>query len=214
MTEENGVDKRYVVICAYNAHPVRNAFTPREGDFVVCADGGYTLAAAEGIRPHLVMGDFDSSAPPSDAEFEVIRLPAEKDDTDTLACVKLGIARGYEDFLIVGGMGGRMDQTLANLQTLAYAHAQGKRIAMADERNVVTLLEGGTVQIPCREGFKLSLLAFSNTCAGVSVSGVKYPLSGVILKNTFPLGVSNDFAADCATVSVQEGQLLVILSQD
>ena len=87
--------------------------------FVLCADGGWQLARQAGVRPDLVIGDFDSSDQPGEGPVE--RYPVEKDDTDTMLCLKKGLSMGFDDFLVVGGFGGRIDHTVGNLQALRYA---------------------------------------------------------------------------------------------
>ena len=75
---------------------------------------------SEGIKPHILIGDFDS-LDTEDADCPVIRLQAEKDDTDTLVCFRHGLEKGFNDFIILGGLGGRLDHTFANLQILSHA---------------------------------------------------------------------------------------------
>ncbi|MEA4987868.1 MAG: thiamine diphosphokinase, partial [Anaerovorax sp.] len=101
--------KRCIIITAYLKKSIRQSLRIHDDDFIICADGGYELAKKEGIVPHIVIGDFDSgNAPEKDSET-VIHVPAEKDDTDTLLCLKYGIETGFHVFGIVGGIGGRLD---------------------------------------------------------------------------------------------------------
>ena len=115
--------RRCAIFTAYCEGDAQRAYAHHAGDFVLCADGGWEIARGMGVRPDLVIGDFDSSAQPGDGAVE--RVPVEKDDTDTMLCVKRGLAMGFDDFLIVGGFGGRTDHTLANIQSLHYAAARG-----------------------------------------------------------------------------------------
>ena len=96
------------IICAL---PQNHHFSPAPGDLVIAADGGY--AHMGGIKPDLVVGDFDSLGYVPDGE-SVVRHPAEKDDTDTMLAARIGIERGYRTFLLLGGVGGRLDHTLRN----------------------------------------------------------------------------------------------------
>ncbi len=183
------------------------AYDPRPDDFVLCADGGWRVAGAAGVKPDLVMGDFDSSDQPPGVPVE--RFPVEKDDTDTLLCMKKGLALGFDDFLIVGGFGGRLDHTLANLQSLNYAASLGARAEMCDGRHWATVIRGGSVTVRRRPG-KLSVFALDTACCGVSIRGTKYDAEDVVLTSAFPLGMGNDFAADAAEISVRSGALLVM----
>ena len=51
---------------------------PEEGDLVIAADSGYENAKALGVVPSVAVGDFDSSAEPTDKGVEIIRLKREK----------------------------------------------------------------------------------------------------------------------------------------
>ena len=200
--------RRCVIFTARCEGEPRSAYVPKPGDFVLCADGGWKLARAAGARPDLVIGDFDSSQAPSGAE--ILRYPVEKDDTDTMLCLKRGLAMGLEDFLIVGGFGGRLDHTLANLQTLGYAARRGARIEMTDGLSWAAAIDGGSLRVPRRPG-KLSVFALDSECAGVTIRGAKYEVENAALTSAFPLGMGNDFAGDCAEISGERGLLLVMV---
>lgn len=205
--------RRCAIFTARCEGDVRRAYQPMPGDWVFCADGGWELARGMGVSPDLVIGDFDSSHEPSAGP--VVRVPVEKDDTDTMLCLKKGLAMGFDDFLIVGGFGGRMDHTLANVQSLHYAAARGCRAVMGDGLTWAAAVVNGSIRVPADalgEGpVKLSVFALSDACRGVSVRGAKWSLEGATLTNAFPLGVSNEFAADEAEIAVEEGAALVMV---
>ena len=114
---------------------------PVPGDLVIAADAGYRVCQTAGVVPDVILGDFDSMEAPK-AGDRIVRLPVEKDDTDTLAAVKLGLERGCTDFYLYGGTGGkRLDHTLANLQTLLYLRRRGARGYLYDDEFVWTALE-------------------------------------------------------------------------
>lgn len=202
---------RCVIFTARCEGDPRRVYRPREGDCVLCADGGWLLAKQAGAKPALVIGDFDSSDAPSDAV--VRRVPVEKDDADTMLCLKHGLSLGYDDFLIVGGFGGRVDHTLANLQALYYAARRGVSVAMADGARWASAVANGSLRVPAdvvdADRVKLSVFALTDTCRGVDIRGAKWTLSGATLTNAFPLGLSNEFAAPEAEISVEDGALLV-----
>lgn len=198
---------RCVIFTAHCEGDPRAAYTPRPGDFALCADCGWRLAASMGVTPDLTLGDFDSGAAPEAGPVE--RFPVEKDDTDTMLCLKRGLALGYDDFLIVGGFGGRLDHTLANLQTLHYAALRGARAALNDGRCWATVLLNGSVRVP-RTPAKLSLFALGDACRGVTIRGAKYDVENITLTNAFPLGACNDVKAEYAEISVEQGPLLVL----
>ena len=182
---------------------------PRPDDLVLCADAGWQVARTAGVRPDLVIGDFDSSAPPADAPLQV--HPVMKDDTDTLLCLREGFRRGYDDFLIVGGFGGRIDHTLANLQSMRWAAERGASVRMDDGRSTALVLHDAAAVLERREG-KLSVFSMSERCEGVTIEGTLYelPAASGTLTNAYPVGVSNEFARDTALVGVERGTLLVM----
>jgi len=143
----------------------------------------------------------------------VQRHPVMKDDTDTMLCLRHGLKLGYDRFLFVGGFGGRLDHTMANLQTLAFAAKHGARAEMCDGRTWATVVENGRVRVKRRPG-KLSMFSMGDRCRGVSISGAVYELTDGELDNFFPLGVSNEFAADEVEVSVKDGMLLIMTTEE
>ena len=114
---------------------------PGRGDFIIAADGGYRHCQEAGLTPNLLLGDFDSldTLPPS---VEVLRYPVDKDDTDSMLALKLGLDRGFTTFHIYGGTGGRMDHTLANLQGLAYLAQRGAKGYLYDQTFAVIRSKG------------------------------------------------------------------------
>ena len=98
--------------------------TPEAGDLLLCADGGYDAAVRFGLRPDLVIGDFDSMPRDHVEDCPVMQLPVHKDDTDMVVCLKEARKRGYRSFRIAGCLGGRLDHTIANLQTLLFFSQQ------------------------------------------------------------------------------------------
>ncbi len=208
------MQRRCVIISAYNNSTIRASIALRENDFILCADGGYALAVKEGVKPDLLIGDFDSMAAPASPDCELIRLPVHKDDTDTMACVRYAIGRGFSEIAIVGGMGGRFDHSIASIQTLAYAQSHGADAVLADGDTTVFFVADAARTVARIPGRKLSVFSYTETCTGVTLRGVEYPLTDAVLTQNFPIGVSNEFTADFAEISVQSGVLLIVLSAD
>ena len=135
---------RCIMMCAGKYHPMEIRIRP--DDFVIAVDGGVSRLRQQGIRPDFLLGDFDSLAP-EDADIvakyremgdpSFLQLPVEKDDTDTMAAAKLGIEKGYTEFLIYGGLGARLDHTMANIQTLAWILRHGGQGWLLDRETSV-----------------------------------------------------------------------------
>ena len=184
------------------------------GDFVIACDAGYTACAQLGLRPDLVVGDFDSYGGPVDPSLPVSRMPAEKDDTDTLAGLKLGLARGYRDFVMVAAFGGRLDHTIANLQALVFLCENGARGTILSNDNQAWAVRNGSIEIERMDGWHLSVFAADGPCEGVTLEHVAYPLRDAVLTPSFPLGVSNEFCGEAARISVKRGTLLIVASKE
>ena len=186
---------------------VRSYFRP--DDFFIYCDCGLRHQAGLERDPDLIIGDFDSHEKP-ETDRETIVLPVKKDDTDTVYAAKEALRRGFDDFLLVGVSGGRLDHTLANLQNAANAAAQGMSVTILDEKSEITFLTRGMLRLKKRPGWGLSVFSLSDTSTGVCLRGVKYELENAVLDNRFPLGVSNEFDAPEAEIAVGQGILLVM----
>lgn len=199
---------RCVIFTALCEGELEKAYADRrENDFILCADAGYELARKAGVKPDVVIGDFDSMDAPEDEE--IIRHPVIKDDTDTILCINHALGKGYRNFLIVGGIGGRLDHTIANLQTLGYLAERNTAARIQDGKQSIWAVKNGKIRIP-RTGGKLSVFALSSRCEGVCIRGAKYDVEDATLVSNYPLGMGNDFTADFAEISVEKGTLLVI----
>ena len=202
--------KRCFIFAAGTYYGLRER--PQTGDLVLAADAGYLACRQAGITPDLLLGDFDSMDQPADFDH-VRRVPVEKDDTDTMLAVKQALQRGYERLVLVGMLGGRLDHTLANIQTLVYAVEHGAAAQIIDSSCYITVIKGGqTAQIPYQQGFHFSVFCHSDCASGVCIRHAKYELEAAQLTNGFPIGVSNSFLeGQPAQISVKQG-ILVILS--
>lgn len=186
----------------------------KSGDFIICADNSFPYAIAEGIVPDLIIGDFDTGKP---VDFpvgtEILRFPVEKDDADTMLCVKEAAARGYRKITVVGGLSGRLDHTFANIQMLAYGKTNGLDITVTDGKNEVFLMKPGKISLDKKDGYSLSVFSYGEKASGISLKGTKYPLQNGTLTNLFPLGLSNEITEEKAEISFSEGELLIIISK-
>ena len=179
-----------------------------ENALLIAADGGYGTLKALGRRPDLSVGDFDSLG--YVPEGPVLRHPVEKDDTDMLLAVREGLARGCDRFLLYGGIGGRLDHTIANLQTLAFLRGRGAHGFLIGGGSTVTLIRNEALPLPAVPKGILSVFAQGGDARGVTLEGLYYPLTDGTVTPAFPLGVSNAFTGAPVRVAVREGSLLVL----
>ncbi len=177
------------------------------GDLLIAADGGLHAVEQAGLIPDVVLGDFDSLGR-IPAGSNVLRWPEMKDDTDMMLAIRLGLEKGYRTFYLYGGCGGRLDHTLANLQSLAFLAQHGAVGFLFEGGQTVTCLARGTAGFPALEQGVLSVFAHGGS-ACVTLEGLLYPLQSGELTPDFPLGVSNHFIGRCACVQAESGVVLL-----
>lgn len=187
-------------------------FHPAQQDMVIAADGGYRNLCQAGIRPDLVIGDFDSLGAAPDEE-QVIVLPKVKDVTDTWAAIREGESRGYRRFFLYGCTGGRLDHTLANIQTAADAAARGMECRIYDKTQIITAVCNNTVSFDAEQKGYISVFSHSDRCTGVCIRGMKYELEQAELSNRFPLGVSNEFLGIPAEITIGKGTAVIVYAR-
>lgn len=183
-------------------------------DLILCADGGYDHAKAAGIKPDLLIGDLDSIHGTGDPEIETIIYPSEKDDTDTGLCLQTALDRGCRDILIIGGLGGRLDHTMSNIQLITGKIHLADRIEIRDEQNTCIVLRNSSLTLSKQGHQYVSIFSMAETSRGITASGFKYPLQDASLPMGSTLGTSNELVQETGTISVKDGILLVILSSD
>lgn len=189
--------------------PGEMAFAPHRSAFIIAADRGLEHLRAQGLEPDLIVGDFDSLGWSPEGE-NVLRHPVEKDDTDMLLAVREGLRRGCREFVLYGGLGGRLDHTLANLQTLVFLARRGASGWLLGDGLAVTALRNGSLSFGPEHTGAISLFCAGADARGVDLEGLYYPLRDAVLTSGFPLGVSNQFTGRPARVSVRDGELLVL----
>lgn len=201
--------KCYIIgACGFNED-----IDPGPDDYVIAADGGYKSLMEKGIRVDCVMGDFDSLGY-TPAHENLLVHPAEKDDTDTRLAVDYGYSLGYRSFLIFGGIGGRLDHTLANMQTLLGICRMGAEAYLIGEGKIITVVENGSFEFSGKEKGYLSLFPADGAVSGVYLKGLKYTLDGAELVSDRALAVSNEFINEKALVRVDKGALYIMWYED
>ena len=206
--------KRAVLLSAVPVGPEMAAYL-QPGDFIVACDAGYRNAAALGVRPDLIVGDFDS-APQPHTEGDTIVLPHVKDDTDTQYAARWLAEHGFEEVVMLGALGGpRVEHMLANLSTGLFPSLHGVRTILADSRSEMHyLLPGRPLELPRRDWMYLSLFALGAPLTGVFERGVYYPLENATLTELdYPLGTSNEFTEPVARLQCSGGHGLVVLTR-
>lgn len=198
-----------------NVYPNGITEHPKKEDLVIAADAGLCNARLCGAAPSVVLGDFDSLGEPDvSADVEVLRVPAEKDDTDTQLAVRVALERGADELVIVGGLDGRLDHTLSLLAILEDLEAKHIHALITSGKNRARFLRNNSTLI-ARSGFcYLSLIAADPVVKGVTLEGCKYPLKRAKLTRTYQYAVSNELTGNCALIDVRRGGVWIIESND
>ena len=181
----------------------------REDDFLICCDSGLKHREGLGILPNLIVGDFDSHENPH-LDVETIVLPREKDDTDTVFAVKEALKRGFQEFLLVGVMGGRLDHTLGNVSLLLMLDSQGKKAVALDDYSEMEIVSDRPAYIEDRYPY-FSLLNISGLAQGVTIRNAKFPLTDGEITCEYQYGISNEVLPGMTSeVTVKNGRLLLV----
>lgn len=183
-------------------------------DLLIAADGGYKYLKDLNLRPDLLVADFDSLTVSAPEDIPVMRFKSEKDDTDMGLSISEGIRRGYTEFLIYGGTGGRADHTFANYQALISLARQGLRGCLIGQSSMTTAICNTSLSLKPLASGTVSVFSADTRCEGVSIKGLKYEVDSAPLTNDFPLGVSNELIGKPACISVEKGTLLIFCPID
>lgn len=193
--------------------PGRIVIDPRCPALVIAADAGVEHLKEQGITPDWIVGDFDSLGYLPQGG-NILRHPVEKDDTDMLLAVKTALEHGCRRLVLYGGVGGHLDHTYANLQTLSYLADRGGAGYLLGDGMVSTVVKNGTLRFGPEHRGRISVFCPGEPAVGVDLAGLYYPLRDATLTSGFPLGVSNSFTGRSASVAVRQGRLLVMWEEE
>jgi thiamine pyrophosphokinase len=190
-------------------------FEIQNDDFIIAADGGARHCLERQIRPDIVIGDMDSLSASDIARLEtdgaeIITFPARKDFTDLELALRKAQELDASEVLLLGALGARWDQTIANL-ILPSAYAT-MCIRLLDGPQEISFLRGGEeLEVAGQPGDTVSLIPLAGDATGVATQNLEYPLNGDRLVFGGSRGVSNVLTAESAKVSLQEGLLLCVV---
>lgn len=187
-------------------------------NFILCADGGAKYTYQARVTPDLLVGDFDSIDPLirqfyMETQVPCIVYPKEKDMTDSELALSIAMEKHPTEIALLGATGTRLDHSLANIFLLQSLAEQGVQSVIIDQNNEIRVLND-SIRLYKQKGMKVSLLPLTNTVTDIFTKGLQYELRGEQLDFSSTRGVSNEFVAEEAEISIKEGSLLVILSKD
>jgi len=189
----------------------------RPDDIIIAADGGVHHCQDLGVTPAVVIGDLDSLLPDEisalqTADVEIIRYPAQKDQTDFELALRHAISLGADEILGLGALGARWDMTIANILLLGAPELAGLTVRLIDRQQEIVLLRGeGKITFHGRRGDTLSLIPLGQDARGVTLAGLEYSLEDGILRFGSTRGISNVLVEETATVYLKQGLLLCTL---
>lgn len=181
----------------------------RNDDYFIYCDSGLRHMEKLGVAPNLIVGDFDSHENPN-LSFETIVLPREKDDTDTFFAAKEAVKRGFDEFILIGTVGGRLDHTLGNVSVLLYLFSLGKKAEMIDDYSEMQIVADKTVFVDSSYSY-FSLLNITGEAEGITERNVKFPLENAKITCEYQYGISNEaLPGKNAEITVKKGKALLI----
>ena len=185
----------------------------RAEDTLIGADGGTRHALDLGLRPSLIIGDLDSVTFDLEglarAGTRIIRHPKDKNETDLELALEQAVELGHREIVILGALGGRLDQTLGNLSLLTNSQYASLDIRLDDGVEEAFFVRNQAV-IRGEPGDLVSLIPWGEEAGGVQTEGLRWPLKGETLQPHRTRGISNEMTGSTAGVKVESGLLLVI----
>lgn len=186
-------------------------------DLVIAADGGSRHCKELGIRPGVIIGDFDSLEAGEvegyrQARVEIVRHPTHKDETDLELALQLAAEREIDRVYILGALGARWDMTIANILLPAQSAYRGLKIYLLEGSQEMLFIRGTEqVEVESQPGDPISLIPLGGDVHGITTQGLEYPLKNESLIFGSPRGVSNVLVSTRAKIEVREGTLLCIV---
>jgi thiamine pyrophosphokinase len=186
----------------------------RADDFILCADGGTRHALALGLTPSVILGDLDSITEEArrkmkETHVEIIQHPRDKDQTDLELALDHAIGLGHREILIVGALGNRLDQTLANLALLTDLRLSTFDLRLDDGVESAWFCRARS-EVRGRSGDLVSLIPWGGEVRGVRTQGLRWPLSNETLHPHKTRGISNELTGEVAHVEIKSGLLLIV----
>ncbi len=186
----------------------------RDDDHIICADGGTRHASSLNLKPALVIGDMDSAESGFLQKLQADGVPLElyprdKNETDLELAIHRAIELNPKEIVIVAALGGRLDQTIANIALLSNTQYTTRNIKLDDGVEEIFFCRS-QVQVEGRSGDIVSLLPWGGAVTGVQTENLKWKLDSETLYPDKTRGISNEMTDDTATVKIQSGLLLVI----
>ena len=220
LRQEEGFSLRAVIFANGAFHPSRwTSEWLARSDLRIAADGGLRLAQGLNLLPDILIGDFDSLTEQEVQQMQaqgvrVLRYPARKDETDLELALQVACEQAVEEIVVLGALGARWDQTLANLLLPAYGRFRHVPIVLVDGQHEIFAINAPPIRRLALRGSigdTLSLIPVGGNVRGVVLQGVEYPLERAELHFGATRGLSNVFLTETVPLEIGEGSLLTVV---
>jgi thiamine pyrophosphokinase len=186
----------------------------QNGDYIICADGGTRHALSLAVRPDLIIGDLDSAEPGLVQSFktngvEIELFPRDKNETDLELAINHAIEQEPSQIVILAALGGRLDQTLANIALLSDPRLSAIDLRLDDGLEEIFLCRD-QVEVHGGSGDIVSLIPWQGAVSEVQTENLKWPLRKETLYPDKTRGISNEMLDDKARISIGSGLLLIV----
>lgn len=191
---------------------------------IIACDKGYEACEAMGIKPDIVVGDFDSASSgiverAKACGAQVIKLNPVKDDTDTEAALDIAISKtdSRDEIYLFGCTGSRIDHVMGNIALVGKGLKSDRIVIIKDPNNHIEMIvPGETYELDKADQFGkyVSVFPYMGPVTGLKMKGFKYPLDGVTLEGFNTLTVSNELAGNCGSITIDSGYLIVMQTKD
>jgi len=183
-----------------------------DDDFIIAADGGTRHVFALGLTPNVIVGDLDSlpeNFKPSTFNGEIVLYPKDKNETDLELAIQHALTFNPEKIIILAALGGRLDQTLANIALIGNLQPAICNLQLNDGIEEVFFCHE-QVQVNGANGDIVSLIPWQGEVTGVVITGLKWRLQNETLYPQKTRGISNEMIGDTATIQINSGLLLIV----
>ncbi len=193
--------------------PIRDLLQPE--DTIIAANGGTRHVLALGLVPSVIVGDLDSLTPAErekaqGSNCKIVQYPRDKNETDLELALRFATETHSTQIVIVGALGGRLDQTLGNLSLLTRPEYAGLDVHLEDGTEAAWFVRK-ELEIHGKPGDIVSLLPWGQAVGGVTTKGLRWPLYDETLFPDETRGISNELVDSSGRISIKSGLLLVIL---
>lgn len=185
----------------------QNYISKNPGD-IYAADGGAHLVYFLHLNPIEIWGDMDSFQQNIDFNKNVIikKFPKDKDYTDGELLLTY-MSKKYDEIIIIGGLGGRKDHELTNINLLfRYDNVvfltEEEKLFKIDNNKILENIKDLTV----------SFIPFSDVVTNLTLTGFKYNLTNYNLKRYESICMSNIAIEDSCKISFDSGKLIAVIN--